>query len=219
MARLVSRPAIVVNVPASVLTSRISRSLSLSYLLHHPIGPSSRFFHDSPLKLKSRDSTTSRSTSPNPLPYTSRRAGYDPNARLDPRKPPDATSRSDRRAMSREQLRLRMLGDRESLKKVEILQSAIIRSHWKERPVLAAVAYMYTLIAWYWPVLVIGGGLVWAGMYAFGFEVRSKGQVDFEEGRSSKALKRLVPIVVEKESASATTLEVCHSVLSFCKHH
>ena len=161
--------------------------------------PISRFFHNSAFLLESSKTKTSRGSRPDPLPFTSRRAGYDPNARLDPHAPPDATSRADRRAMNREQLRLRLLGDRESRKKAQILQNAIIRSHWKERPGLAIVGYLYAFMAWFWPVLVVGGGLVWAGMYAFGIEVRPKGRVDYEEGRRSGASKRLVPIVVENE--------------------
>jgi len=49
--------------------------------------------------------------------------------------------------MSREQLRLSLLGDRESRKKAEILQNAIVRSQWKERPGLAMVGYLYAFMA------------------------------------------------------------------------
>jgi len=111
--------------PANVLVPRISQALSLRpYHAHLPI---SCFFHNSSSLLKSSEAKTTRGARPDSLPFTSQRAGYDPNARLDPRSPPDATSRTDRRAMSREQLRLRLLGDRESREKAEILQKANIR--------------------------------------------------------------------------------------------
>jgi len=144
MSQLLRRTHIMI-LPANVLTPRISQApFPLPCHAHLPI---SCFFQASPSLLKSSEAKTPRGSRPDPLPFTSRRAGYDPSARLDPRPPPDATSRADRRAMSREQLRLRLLGDRESRKKAEILQNAIIRSYWKERPGLAMVGYLYAFLA------------------------------------------------------------------------